>query len=137
MGIIYVVPCFYLISNIALYSRLLKFICNEGRAATLLLIFFMSSTFLFRHFLICLYGAVALGFVLAGRAKELKVVYILTGKLMLIPSWRLVAFGPKCNISFPCCSLLWCRKFFPWFSSTCCTGASLLAYLELFWWNPL
>ncbi|EXB93883.1 putative S-acyltransferase [Morus notabilis] len=34
--------------------------------------------FLLWHFLICLYGAVALGFVLVGRAKELKVVYILT-----------------------------------------------------------
>lgn len=32
-----------------------------------------------RHFLICLYGAVILGFILAGELKERKVVYILTG----------------------------------------------------------
>jgi hypothetical protein len=35
--------------------------------------------FLVWHFLICLYGAVILGFILAGELKERKVVYILTG----------------------------------------------------------
>ncbi|RID64452.1 hypothetical protein BRARA_E03389 [Brassica rapa] len=34
--------------------------------------------FLFWHFLLCLYGAIAIGFVLAGRVKELRVVHILT-----------------------------------------------------------
>ncbi|KAI4301857.1 hypothetical protein L6164_035095 [Bauhinia variegata] len=34
--------------------------------------------FLFWHFLLCLYGTVAIGLVLAGRLKELRVVYILT-----------------------------------------------------------
>ncbi|PNX89127.1 putative S-acyltransferase, partial [Trifolium pratense] len=31
-----------------------------------------------RHFLLCMYGTVAVGLILAGRLKELKVVYILT-----------------------------------------------------------
>lgn len=53
---------------------------------------------IFRHFLICLYGAVALGFVLAGRVKELKVIHILTGKLILTSSWRVVALG--LNLTF-------------------------------------
>ncbi|KAL0744387.1 hypothetical protein Bca4012_085900 [Brassica carinata] len=34
--------------------------------------------FLFWHFLLCLYGAIAIGFILAGRVKELRVVHILT-----------------------------------------------------------
>uniref|UniRef100_A0A803PU68 S-acyltransferase n=1 Tax=Cannabis sativa TaxID=3483 RepID=A0A803PU68_CANSA len=34
--------------------------------------------FLLWHFLICIYGSVALGFILAGQVKELKVVHILT-----------------------------------------------------------
>lgn len=33
-----------------------------------------------RHFLLCLYGAVAIGFILAGRVKELRIVHILTSK---------------------------------------------------------
>lgn len=32
-----------------------------------------------RHFLLCLYGTIVIGLILAGRLKELKVVYILTG----------------------------------------------------------
>jgi hypothetical protein len=35
-----------------------------------------------RHFLLCVYGAVVLGFVLAGELKERKIIYILTGNLM-------------------------------------------------------
>ncbi|XP_056841899.1 probable protein S-acyltransferase 17 isoform X2 [Raphanus sativus] len=34
--------------------------------------------FLFWHFLLCWYGAIAIGFILAGRVKELRVVHILT-----------------------------------------------------------
>ncbi|XVF06189.1 hypothetical protein REPUB_Repub06bG0026000 [Reevesia pubescens] len=34
--------------------------------------------FLLWHFLLCMYGTIAIGLVLAGRLKELKVVYILT-----------------------------------------------------------
>lgn len=34
-----------------------------------------------RHFLLCLYGTVAIGLILAGRLKELRVVYILTGNI--------------------------------------------------------
>ncbi|XP_057512419.1 probable protein S-acyltransferase 17 isoform X2 [Actinidia eriantha] len=34
--------------------------------------------FLFWHFLLCIYGTVAIGLVLAGQVKELKVIYILT-----------------------------------------------------------
>ncbi|KAF3609588.1 hypothetical protein DY000_02051451, partial [Brassica cretica] len=34
--------------------------------------------FLFWHFLLCLYGAIAIGFILAGRVKKLRVVHILT-----------------------------------------------------------
>ncbi|KAK6911485.1 Palmitoyltransferase, DHHC domain [Dillenia turbinata] len=37
--------------------------------------------FLLWHFLLCIYGVVALGLLLAGRLKELKVIYILTGKM--------------------------------------------------------
>jgi len=37
------------------------------------------SLVLCRHFLLCLYGTVAIGFILAGRVKELRVVHILTG----------------------------------------------------------
>lgn len=33
-----------------------------------------------RHFILCLYGAVAIGFILAGRVKELGIVHILTSK---------------------------------------------------------
>lgn len=40
----------------------------------------LNATLVFcRHLFLCLYGIVALGFVLAGRLKELRVVYILTG----------------------------------------------------------
>ncbi|XP_024015227.1 probable protein S-acyltransferase 17 isoform X2 [Eutrema salsugineum] len=34
--------------------------------------------FLFWHFLLCLYGTIAIGFILAGRVKELRVLHILT-----------------------------------------------------------
>ncbi|GFZ02918.1 DHHC-type zinc finger family protein [Actinidia rufa] len=34
--------------------------------------------FLFWHFLLCIYGTVAIGLILAGQVKELKVIYILT-----------------------------------------------------------
>lgn len=34
----------------------------------------------YRHFLICLYGAVVLGLILAGQLRERKIIYILTGK---------------------------------------------------------
>lgn len=44
--------------------------------------------FLLWHFLICLYGAVALGFVLAGRVKELKVIHILTAYYGVENSFR-------------------------------------------------
>lgn len=37
-----------------------------------------------RHFLICLYGALVLGLILAGQLKEHKIIYILTGNLMFI-----------------------------------------------------
>ena len=39
--------------------------------------------FLLWHFLICLYGTVAIGLVLAGRLRELRVVDILTGNIDL------------------------------------------------------
>lgn len=43
--------------------------------------FLLFWTCICRHFLLCLYGAVAIALVLAGRLKELRVIDILTGAL--------------------------------------------------------
>lgn len=39
--------------------------------------------FLLWHFCLCIYGTAAIGLVLAGRLKEFKVIYILTGEVYL------------------------------------------------------
>ncbi|KAJ0253107.1 protein S-acyltransferase 17 [Hirschfeldia incana] len=47
--------------------------------------------FLLWHFLLCLYGAVAIGFILAGRVKELRIVHILTTYYGIDSSFRSLA----------------------------------------------
>ncbi|KAG7576058.1 Palmitoyltransferase DHHC domain [Arabidopsis thaliana x Arabidopsis arenosa] len=47
--------------------------------------------FLLWHFLLCLYGTVAIGFILAGRVKELRVVHILTVYYGVDKSFRSLA----------------------------------------------
>ncbi|KAF3500057.1 hypothetical protein F2Q69_00039767, partial [Brassica cretica] len=47
--------------------------------------------FLLWHFLLCLYGAVAIGFILAGRVKELRIVHILTTFYGIKNSFRSLA----------------------------------------------
>ncbi|CAN6970116.1 hypothetical protein IGI04_033300 [Brassica rapa subsp. trilocularis] len=47
--------------------------------------------FLLWHFLLCLYGAVAIGFILAGRVKELRIVHILTTYYGIKNSFRSLA----------------------------------------------
>ncbi|KAA8536920.1 hypothetical protein F0562_029398 [Nyssa sinensis] len=47
--------------------------------------------FLLWHFLLCIYGTVALGLVLAGQMKELKVIYILTAYYGIENSFRSLA----------------------------------------------
>jgi palmitoyltransferase len=49
------------------------------------------SLVLCRHFLLCLYGTVAIGFILAGRVKELRVVHILTVYYGVDKSFRSLA----------------------------------------------
>ncbi|XP_013612827.1 probable protein S-acyltransferase 17 isoform X2 [Brassica napus] len=44
-----------------------------------------------KHFLLCLYGAVAIGFILAGRVKELRIVHILTTYYGIKNSFRSLA----------------------------------------------
>ncbi|CAH8387040.1 unnamed protein product [Eruca vesicaria subsp. sativa] len=47
--------------------------------------------FLLWHFLLCLYGAVAIGFILAGRVKELRIVHILTSYYGIENTFRSLA----------------------------------------------
>lgn len=88
----------------------------------------LNSSLLFcRHFLLCLYGTIVIGLVLAGRLKELRVVYILTGKDDLpfkSSSFQTSAYESHCGLPLFIlfCSLLWHRQFFLQLSSTCCTG---------------
>ncbi|XVF42061.1 hypothetical protein PTKIN_Ptkin01aG0329700 [Pterospermum kingtungense] len=44
--------------------------------------------FLLWHFLLCLYGTIAIGLVLAGQLKELRIVHILTGFLRCFCLWQ-------------------------------------------------
>lgn len=99
-----------------------------------------------RHFLLCLYGAIAIGLVLAGRLKELKVVYILTGKddfpFKSSSCWT-SAYESHCGLPLFIifCSVLWHRKFFFQLSTTCCTGdncdflCSCLFNLRFVFWS--
>ncbi|CAA7041210.1 unnamed protein product [Microthlaspi erraticum] len=47
--------------------------------------------FLFWHFLLCLYGSIAIGFILAGRVKEVRVVHVLTVYYGVDKSFRSLA----------------------------------------------
>lgn len=81
------IPCLFLLTTAVVAPLLFNsFVITWPFNHFLFPVFFIylnGSSVFCRHFLLCLYGTVVIGLVLAGRLKELKVVDILTGTVCI------------------------------------------------------